>query len=73
MAVKIGEKPSLPPGMIAQIEPDFLVACGLGYLHLQVEQPSGKREMGASEFLRGHRLLPGNLFASPQTSSSSQT
>lgn len=71
-AVKIGEKPSLPPGMIAQVEPDFLVACGLGYLHLQVVQPSGKREMGASEFLRGHRLLPGNLFSAPPANSTSQ-
>jgi methionyl-tRNA formyltransferase len=63
--LKFGEKPSVPPGMIVQVEPDFVVACGLGYLQLEMVQPSGKREMAASEFLRGHRLQPGQKFALP--------
>jgi methionyl-tRNA formyltransferase len=62
-AMKLGEKPSVPPGMIVQTEPDLWVACGQGYLQLEVVQPSGKREMGADEFLRGHRLLPGQRFS----------
>lgn len=64
-AVKLSEKPSVPPGMIVQTDSDFLVACGLGYLQLEMVQPSGKREMGAGEFLRGHRLQPGQRFALP--------
>jgi methionyl-tRNA formyltransferase len=64
-AVKLSEKPSMPAGMIVQTEPDFLVACGLGYLQLEMVQPSGKREMGAGEFLRGHRLQPGQKFMLP--------
>ncbi len=72
-AVKMNEKPSATPGMIVQVEPEFLVACGLGYLNLQVVQPSGKREMGAAEFLRGHRLQPGNQFAMPQIQVSDST
>lgn len=64
-AVKLSEKPAVPPGMIVQTDPDFLIACGLGYLHLEVVQPSGKREMGAEEFLRGHRLQPGDKFLLP--------
>lgn len=63
--VRWNEKPSVPPGMIVQTEPDFWVACGLGYLQLELVQPSGKREMGASEFLRGHRLQPGQKFLLP--------
>lgn len=63
--LKFGEKPSVPPGMIVQVEPDFVVACGLGYLQLEMVQPSGKREMAASEFLRGHRLQPGQRFVLP--------
>lgn len=64
-AIRWNEKPSVPPGMIVQTEPDFRVACGLGYLQLELVQPSGKREMGASEFLRGHRLQPGQKFSLP--------
>lgn len=64
-AVKLNEKSTLMPGMIAQTEPEFLVACGLGYLRLEFVQPSGKREMAANEFLRGHRLQPGQKFVLP--------
>jgi methionyl-tRNA formyltransferase len=36
---------------------------------LHVVQPSGKKEMTAADFLRGHRLQPGHRFVMPQTES----
>lgn len=78
-AIRLGEKPSMPPGMpsvppgmIVQTEPDFWIACGMGYLQIEVVQPSGKREMGADEFLRGHRLLPGQKFRLRSSDAASQ-
>lgn len=68
-ASRLLETPSLPPGMIAKTDSEWLVACGHGYLQLHVVQPSGKKEMTAAEFLRGHRLQPGHRFLLPQTES----
>jgi methionyl-tRNA formyltransferase len=42
---------SAPPGTVL---PGFVVAAGVGGLRILELQPSGKRRMGAAEFLRGH-------------------
>ena len=62
--------PALPaevneaPGTVLPSPPDqILVATGDGALEIIQIQPSGKRPMSAAEFLRGHPLGPGTLFA----------
>jgi len=40
----------------------ILTACGEGALRILSLVPEGKREMTASEFLSGHRLVPGDRF-----------
>jgi methionyl-tRNA formyltransferase len=50
-----------PPGCVLEAEGDhFVVAAGTGALRLLVVQTPGKRAITASEFLRGHRVLPGD-------------
>ncbi|HTQ38910.1 MAG TPA: methionyl-tRNA formyltransferase [Pirellulales bacterium] len=57
--VSIGP-PTSTPGTIQQaLSNQLIVACGKGSLRIDRLQPAGKRIMTASEFLRGHALLPG--------------
>lgn len=41
---------------------EVAVGCGQGRLVIERLQPAGKKEMDASEFVRGHRLAPGSRF-----------
>jgi methionyl-tRNA formyltransferase len=51
------------PGRVAAAEGDFLaVETGEGLLQPFSLQPAGGRSMTAAEFLRGHRVAPGDLF-----------
>ncbi len=43
----------------------LLVAAGSGAVDLLVVQPPGKRPMPVAEFLRGHRIKPGDRFGNP--------
>ncbi|NND99599.1 MAG: methionyl-tRNA formyltransferase [Pirellulaceae bacterium] len=43
----------------------FFVAVGDGVIEIKRLQPAGKREMTATEFLRGHNPPPGTRFSSP--------
>ncbi len=73
------EAPDLQPGYVksedrAQLDPralppwDKVITAGTGQGALEIArlQPAGKREMNASEFLRGHPLLEGCHFALPE-------
>jgi methionyl-tRNA formyltransferase len=54
---------STPPGTVLESEADRLVvAAGCAALRLNTLQAAGKRMMTAEEFLRGHRVKPGERF-----------
>jgi methionyl-tRNA formyltransferase len=57
------------PGQVtveAEDRTRLLVAAGQGVVDVQEVQPAGKRRMSAAEFLRGHRVQPGDHFG-PET------
>jgi methionyl-tRNA formyltransferase len=52
-----------PPGTVLQANGGLLVATGAGgALRLGEVQPSGGRRMGSSDWIRGHRVAPGQRF-----------
>ncbi|MBL0388826.1 methionyl-tRNA formyltransferase [Tumebacillus sp. ITR2] len=64
---KVMEETSEPtkyePGMVVTTTSDSIVVqCGRGQLALTEIQPSGKRRMPASDYLRGVKLAPGTRF-----------
>ena len=58
-----GESDAVPatdaPGTILRVKPDVAVQCGRGRLLLDEVQAAGRKRMGAAEFLRGRRVIPG--------------
>jgi methionyl-tRNA formyltransferase len=58
------EAPSVAatPGTVTETGPRLIVAAGEGAVEIHKLQPSGKRTMGASEFLRGYQLPVGALL-----------
>lgn len=61
--VSDSESGSSSPGSILSAEDSLLVATGEGQIELVEVQPAGKRAMPASDFLRGNRLKPGDIFS----------
>jgi methionyl-tRNA formyltransferase len=47
------------PGTIVRMKPDVVVQCGRGRIVLAEVQVAGRKRMGAAEFLRGRRVIPG--------------
>ncbi len=47
------------PGTIVRMKPEVAVQCGRGRLVLAEVQAAGRKRMGAAEFLRGRRVIPG--------------
>jgi len=47
------------PGTIVRMKPDVAVQCGRGRIVLAEVQAAGRKRMGAAEFLRGRRVIPG--------------
>lgn len=47
------------PGAIVRMKPGVFVQCGRGRIVLAEVQAPGRRRMGAAEFLRGRRVIPG--------------
>ena len=63
---KVGAGRGAPGTVLAAGPGGIVVACGEGSLVLLDVQPEGKRVMAASEFLSGHKLVPGSQpFAAP--------
>ena len=53
----------VPPGTVVEASGRRLViAAGRGGVTPQSVQPAGKRAMSTEEFLRGHRVRPGDKF-----------
>ncbi len=60
----VGASVAAPPGEVVEAHGDRLrIATGDGALDLLELQAEGKRPMPAREFLAGHRIQPGDLFA----------
>jgi len=51
------------PGIVLDGSSSLLIATGDAPLEILELQPAGKRSMAASDFLRGHRLRPGDRFS----------
>ncbi len=53
------ESSGAAPGTIIRIKPDVVVQCGRGRVALAEVQAAGRKRMGAAEFFRGRRVIPG--------------
>ena len=53
------ELSGVAPGTIMRMKPDVAVQCGRGRIVLAEVQAAGRKRMGAAEFLRGRRVIPG--------------
>ncbi len=49
-----------PPGTVVRVRPEVVVQCGQGRIVLAEVQAPGRRRLGALEFMRGRRVLPGH-------------
>jgi methionyl-tRNA formyltransferase len=67
---RVNEEESIPtarPGTVLRTTDDgIIVQCGRGTLTLLEIQPSGKRRMFATDYLRGVTLAPGTRFGSEE-------
>ncbi len=52
----------LPPGTVLESNEHISVACGKGTLYLIEVQMEGGRKMPAQDFLRGHKIIEGEVF-----------
>jgi methionyl-tRNA formyltransferase len=50
---------TIAPGTIMRVKPEVAVQCGRGRVVLAEVQAAGRKRMGAAEFLRGRRVIPG--------------
>jgi methionyl-tRNA formyltransferase len=66
-AARAGPAEARPGEVIEAAKDRFVVAAGEGQLLVQRLQPAGKRAMDAVEFLRGHRLNPGDRLGAPES------
>jgi methionyl-tRNA formyltransferase len=48
------------PGTVVRVKPDVVVQCGKGRIVLIELQSPGRKRMGAADFIRGRRVLPGH-------------
>lgn len=74
VSVRPAERAAQPGEVVAVGRDELIAATGDGWLALDEVQPAGKRRMLAAEFLRGHRVAPGDHFvptAAPQQPESS--
>jgi methionyl-tRNA formyltransferase len=61
----VAEGQGEPGRVLAARGDEFLVAAGQGAVRLLVVQVPGKKPMPAAEFLRGHRVQPGDRLGDP--------
>lgn len=52
------------PGEVIDVKNDLIVACGVGSLILKEIQLEGGKKMTGEQFLRGHRLMVGEILPS---------
>ena len=61
------ETPDGEPGTVSETGKDFYtVNCSEGKLKVYEQQLQGKKRMSAGDFMRGHKLSPGERFCAPE-------
>lgn len=58
------ESSRLPPGTVISVSPSLVVACGEGAVAVCELQAEGRRRLSAADFIRGERVVPGELWPS---------
>jgi methionyl-tRNA formyltransferase len=66
-AVRAGESRGVPGQVLAAGEDGITVAAGEGAVVLLEVQPEGGTRMPAGDFIRGHRISPGERFGEAST------
>ena len=65
-SVKVDDVPetqSAAPGSVIEVTSiDIMIQCGQGAIRVTSVQPDGKREMATAEFLRGRKVVSGDVF-----------
>ncbi len=57
------ESPDGEPGTVSSTDKNsYTINCGKGRLRVYEQQLQGKKRMSAGDFMRGHRLTPGDRF-----------
>lgn len=57
-------RPDVPPGTVISISPSLVVACGGGAVAVGELQAEGRKRLSAADFVRGERIVPGELWPS---------
>ena len=58
-----GESSTYAPGTVSAVDKhDYTISCQEGSLKVLEQQLQGKKRMGAGDFMRGHKLTPGDRF-----------
>ncbi len=64
LSLVAGEPYRLPPGTIISVSPSLVVSCGDGAVTVGELQTEGRKRLSAAEFVRGERVVPGELWPS---------
>ena len=54
--------PQAKPGEVILTDGKLYIACSNGNLEVRELQEEGKRRLSSSEFLRGHKIEPGEIW-----------
>ena len=62
-----GESSTYAPGTVSAVDKhDYTISCQEGSLKVLEQQLQGKKRMGAGDFMRGHKLTPGDRFCAEE-------
>ncbi|MBO5513859.1 MAG: methionyl-tRNA formyltransferase [Mogibacterium sp.] len=62
-----GEASAYAPGTVSAVDKhDYTISCQEGSLKVLEQQLQGKKRMGAGDFMRGHKLTPGDRFCAEE-------
>lgn len=53
-----------PPGSVLSVSPALVVACGEGAVALRELQAEGRKRLSVTDFVRGERVVPGEVWPS---------
>lgn len=62
-----GESSTYAPGTVSAVDKhSYTISCQEGSLKVLEQQLQGKKRMGAGDFMRGHKLTPGDRFCAEE-------
>jgi len=64
LSLVAGGPSGLPPGTIISLSPSLVLACGDGAVAVGELQAEGRKRLSAAEFVRGERVVPGEVWPS---------